>query len=50
MKMMSESDVKIVEKILGMEAEELSSLMSNLDSGALDYLETILKMYDSSLG
>lgn len=47
--MMSESDVRIVEKMLSMDPEELSSLMSNLDAGALDYLETILKMYDSSL-
>lgn len=44
--MLSKSDIEIVEKVLGMDAEQLSNFVSNLTSQTLNYLDNILDQYD----
>lgn len=47
--MLSKSDIKIVERVLSMDVEQLEEFVLALDSGTKDYLSGILNQYEGTL-
>lgn len=47
--MLSNSDIKTVEKVLSMSPEQLKSFVGKLTPGAQTYLDVILEQYEGTL-